>query len=864
MRDDSLDTLEIREYLKPGPSPMAGEPVEAALTDTPFPTADFVPRTRALSGVWRMTLPEGDVIPAKVPGSIHTALLENGRLLDDEGKPVEDPYFGLQDRFAREASFRPYSLETDFTLSAAELERPLWLRFHGVCETADFELNGIPLGSHTGMFGGPDFDISSVARVGENRLTVRLHPAPNRKRREGEMPTFFGGGNPWLNLGWLDTAIFNCTYGWHYADIPPLGIWQPVELESKNAVEVRDPFLATRTVGGEMDFFTELWADSPCRGELRLKITPETFEGAPLYLSYPTALEAGENPVRLRFAIPQPRLWWLNGLGEQPLYRAEVSFLPAGAAALADSKAFSFGIRTLEMLPIADGQGERRAEPGRYNWTFVLNGRPVFIKGTGWCTMDALMRFTRENYEKYLSVARLQHVQMLRAWGGGLVETDEFYDFCDRCGIAVFQEWPTAWDSYVYQPREVLLETVRRGVLRLRNRASLFLWCGGNEGAAPLETQGVYDPAALNAMGKLTLELDGTRPWHRQEPCGGSLHNYLASWEGKNPAANMTLEAPFFGEFGVDCWPNLESIRKFLPEKEEDAYRKGPFSIRHDSVLAHHTPMFDLAGDVGRQQQHVHLFCPPDSLEHAVVGSQLAQAVGLRYTLERARTRWPQCTGAIMYKLNDPYPAASWSTVDWYGAPKMAAYYVARSFAPLTAVVRLDKADIYGEEVALPVFLLDDALRGREAALSCVVRAYDGQGRRIKEEVYRPRKGTEPVCRVGTFTLTAQETAAVPLFIVADCLEDGERVARNDYFLNYEREQGCLFTLPRTQLTLERGDGALVAANRGETPAFGVHFDCEEVSDRFRPADNYFWLEPGESVRIPVNFTDGIKTIVSF
>ncbi len=320
----------------------------------------------------------------------------------------------------------------------------------------------------------------------------------------------------------------------------------------------------------------------------------------------------------------------------------------------------------------------------------------------------------------------------------------------------------------------------------------------------------------------------------------------------------MIPEATFFGEFGLDCWPVMESIRKFTPESELLALEALPaadWAIPDDSVLAHHTPMFNKAGDLARQQRHVSLFLTCDSVENSVIGSQLAQVVTVRHTLERARTRWPFCTGAIMYKLNDPYPAASWSTVDWYGAQKPASFFVADAFAPLTAVVILDKLNYIGEEVALPVYLLNDTAEDCDAV---EIRIYDkalSVVRTVNTPVSDP---TRTVTALPHLKLSASETASAPLFLAVDVLKDGRLCRRSWYFLNFETEVGCLFTLPKTSLRMTKTDRAVTLTNCGDKPAVCVSFDAPSVCDRFRPDDSCLWLDPGESVTVGCNFTDGI------
>jgi beta-mannosidase len=151
------------------------------------------------------------------------------------------------------------------------------------------------------------------------------------------------------------------------------------------------------------------------------------------------------------------------------------------------------------------------------------------MKGAGWCTIDAMMRFSRDDYDKMLSRTRDAGINYMRAWGGGLVETDEFYDLCDEYGICIYQEWPCCWDSQKTQPREALYETVELNTKRLRNRASLILWGGGNEGAAAVTD------TVLNNMCKMTYELDGTREVWRQDGWTGSTHGQHIHWSGASP-----------------------------------------------------------------------------------------------------------------------------------------------------------------------------------------------------------------------------------------------------------------------------------------------------------------------------------------
>ncbi len=860
----SLDNYEKTYYLKPEikVTPLSGEIV---LADSFLEMPDLNTIKISLDGEWDLKERDGsidfeDSIKANIPCSVHTALLQNEKITDCDGNVITDPYYALNDEYMRAISKKSFLFRKTFTLTAQEAEKPLRLSFEGVCDTCEVFLNKKALGKHIGAFGGPDYDVTGMVKKGENELIVLLHSAPFRKRKPYEFPTFFGGGNPWLNLGWLDTVTFNCVYGWHYADIPPIGIWRSVYLREIPSLELKNPFIYTKDISGKMRLEFDVVSKANANAVIKGRIAPKNFEGKVQDFCFNLKVVEGTNKFAFELDIENPQLWWPNGLGEQNLYILELYICDGDEAS--DYKKLQFGIRTVETIPNANAEGDRIAEPGKYNWTFVVNGQPFFVKGTGWCTNDALMRFDKERYDRLLTLARKQNINMVRAWGGGLVETEDFYDICDEYGITVFQEWPTAWDSYMLQPKEALLETVERGVLRLRNRASLFLWCGGNEGGAPLEKNELFDPEVLNEMGKLTLELDYTRPWHRQEPCGGSRHDYRASWEGKNPTSNMVMEADFFGEFGVDCWPNYESIKRFTPAEELSAMEQMEnWAIAPDSVVAHHTPMFNKSGDVWRQQNHVPLFIEPNSMKNSVIGSQLGQVVGVRYPLERARTRWPQCSGAIMYKLNDPYPAASWSTVDWYGVPKAANYFVADAFAPIAVIPRLDKSEFGGEEIEIPVFLCDDTVSGKVNQAN--FRAYNSKGVLVKT-VSLDVKDNEKVELLGKVILEKEITVSVPLFIVTDAVSENGIISRNWYFLNYETKRGCLFEVPETTLCATKQGSKVKIKNIGNNPAIAVQFGCETVSDTFLPDDNFIWIDCGEEIEIYAPDWKGVDSVFAW
>ena len=252
-------------------------------------------------------------------------------------------------------------------------------------------------------------------------------------------------------------------------------------------------------------------------------------------------------------------------------------------------------------------------------------------------------------------------------------------------------------------------------------------------------------------------------------------------------------------------------------------------------------------------------FTAGKTMERFVVGTQLGQTVGVRHTLERARTLWPQSTGALYYKLNDNSPAASWSTVDWYGVPKLSHYFIQNSFAPLLAVTLFKKATTFGEPLSLPVFLLDDADALKDSSWNVAVRAYGDQLKLIKDSRYQGTGSVHRVAKLGEFALTAEQTKTSPLLIVTDVLQGSVLAKRNYYFTNFEAAKDCLFNLPKTKLSMTVADGKVIVKNDGAVPAVGIEISRPGHLDAFFPNENYFWLEPGESKTVSVNATKDVN-----
>ncbi len=849
IRAMDLAEYEQKTYFRNEASPMDGSPKDVTLT-TGDPGHRETNTVISLDGTWDMTDKGGlsdlvagrgwdSAIDATVPGSIYTALTDAG--------VIPDPYVGDNMKTAQNQSQKNWYLRRTFTYNGDG--RAVELGFDGLCNVADIYLNGRKVASHEGMFGGPYVDVSGVIKQGENTLVVRLYPAKD----------------------YNSTVVVNSAYGWHYAKLWPLGIWQSVTVRDLPSVTLDSPFITTTDYKtGTVDLAIELDRQTAgaIDGQLTVTISPKNFDGKAY--TFTETVKAGavdSTTLRYRTRIPDFKLWWPNGYGEQDLYNLEVSFTAADGS-ISYTKS-SFGIRQLDYKAMPSGESQ-----SAYNRQIVINGVDIYMKGAGWCNIDAMLRVESEEYDRFLSLARDAGINYFRAWGGGLVETDEFYDLCDEYGLCVYQEWPCSWDSQKTQPASVLSETVILGAKRLRNRASLVVWGGGNEGVA------AFDDQALNNIGKLTYETDGTRDFWRQDGGAGSTnitHDHI-HWSGASPEQYLKTYSSLLNlnltEYGVACMMNYESIRKFATAEE-----LAEWPIDQKGTIAYHTATFNgMLGwtpsphgyDIDTYNHYASMFIEVDSLRDLITGSQLAQAQADYLPAINARINAPYSTANVVYKLNDNYPGASWSIIDWYGSPKIAYYLMQDAYRPLMAAAKMDRyntMDSTGGSTALtlPIYLLDDVKSlGTGTPWAITVTAYDEELNVVKSETFTGKGAQKTNQKVGDFTLTAAETAHTPLTLTVDLAVNGRYENRTYAYLNFESDPGCLFYLPRTTLAYSVSGNTVTIENTGNKPAVGVQLEVPATSDTTTLGDNYIWLNPGETVKIPVSNGAAIEGVTAF
>jgi beta-mannosidase len=771
---------------------------------------------------WRIGNADNFTCQANVPCTIQAALFEAG--------VIEDPVVAKNNLRLSHLTDREWWLRRRFTLTPEWRDQSIRLHFDGVDYRATFWLNGERLGTHEGMFGGPDFDVSHCVYTDgrENVLLVCIEPAP---------------------MNYEDTFKNNVAYGWHYVKLITLGIWRSVWLERRGTAALNAPFLRTRRITAdavEVDLGLEIVQHAALTRTYRLELTltPRNFIGSSYHAEVEVSLQPGCHRFCLAGALTDAHLWWPNGLGSPDLYQFECILRDGDR--IVDYTRESWGARTIEMRPAADDP-----RPNLYNWQFVINGRPLWIKGANWCYPDLLLRLDRRRQERFVTLARHAHIQLLRVWGGGPIENDALYDLCDEQGLLVLQEFAMLGFHRLQNLSTMVAgDMTHHMIRRLRNRPSLAMWAAANE---------IYGQGRIvEYLGRRCLELDGTRPFHRSTPYGGDVHWYGVYWENRplldyRPAADgrlMTwsplMDSPdsgpiAFTEFGLSSPANIESWRRIIPSEEWEAWPP-----RADSCFLHHTPTYD-SDHILRMQRYAGEFLPCASLPELIEGMQLAQGLGAKIMIESMRARKPATTATFFYKLTENYPGCSWATIDYFGVPKRAHYAVREAYQPIHVLALFDAVDD-GKDVPLSIFAVNDT--GSTVPARVGLRIFNAALRLIGSKSWDVDLPHERALLLGDYTLSLQGHASAPCFVCLDWVTLGDGAHHNFYAFNFAAHTGILFRLPATSLAVQSdafsSENTLLIRNTGELPALCVELDLGEASNWLYAEDSGFWLDAGE------------------
>ncbi|QND45843.1 glycoside hydrolase family 2 protein (plasmid) [Rhizobium lusitanum] len=611
-------------------------------------------------------------IPATVPGNVHTDLL-SARL-------ITNPYLDVneisQDWIGRSA----WRYRMAFNWDSDDADQ-VDLSCLGLDTAARVELNGTLLGETRNMHRSYRFDIREKLKDGRNELIIDFESAYVHGEAvraalgtAADIPANYPGPSNLIRK-------MACNFGWDWGPtVVTAGIWKPVAIESWTKARLG-------TVRPEI---TLQGGDGVARVRVEIEWAAEGMDSAALVMSVggkrsEVRIAQGETHTLVECRVDNPQVWWPHGLGDQPLYDLDLQLLGSDGAVL-DRWQRRVGFRSVRLDTTPDEIGSA--------FTLVVNDVPVFARGANWIPDDCFLpRVTRERYRERIAQARDANMNILRVWGGGIYETDTFYEECDAAGIMVWQDFLFACAAYpedepVYSEIEA---EAREAITRLMPYPSLVLWNGNNENIWGYFDWGWQDVLAnrpwgagyyLDLLPKLVAEIDPTRPYWPGSPYSGSMdiapnadeHGCKHIWDVWNEVGYETYRnyiPRFCSEFGWQAPPTYGTLAGSVREKNRAP--ASPGVLHHQKATTGNNKL--LKGLEG-------WFPAPENFDDWLFVTQLNQARAISFGVDHMRSHRPTCMGAIVWQLNDCWPVTSWAAIDGGGRKKPLWYALRNSYAP--------------------------------------------------------------------------------------------------------------------------------------------------------------------------------------
>jgi beta-mannosidase len=824
----------------------------------PLATARWQFRDATTPSPWRSAI---------VPGCVHTDLRRH--------KLIPDPFWGSNELELQWIEERDWEYRATLDVSAALLEQEIVeLAADGLDTVATVRLNGRLVARTENMFVGWRWEIKPLLRAGENELVIRFGSAMKyiRSHRPEHQPREFN--DPVGRSQVLRKQP--CQFGWDWGPrFVTAGIWRDIRLEAWSGNRLVDVRVTQThlTAAGVAD----LGPGSASPATVVLTFSPELVRRDSKATITGTVSLGGKVVAKIehrKSSIENPSLWWPNGHGAQPLYTIDLKVTGRDGTVIGRwSK--RIGLRRLVLDRHKDKAGE--------TFQFIVNGRPIFAKGANWIPAHSFVAgLARDHYSRDLTSAAEANMNMIRVWGGGIYESDDFYDLCDELGLMVWQDFMFACSIYPGDAafRASVRTEARYQVRRLRHRACLALWCGNNE-IAQLNTLDRSNKGDLLANPKLRRDYEAIfhhilpdevaahdgitayRPssqWrstledsvsqtatHPHGEQRGDTH-YWDVWHARHPVKDYEKwRFRFCSEFGMQSYCSPETQATFTPPDRRNVF--GELMENHQKNRAGNQIILDY---VSRRYRF------PKSQDALTYLSQLNQAYCMQVGVEHYRRNMPHCMGALYWQLNDCWPVASWSSIEFTGRWKALHHAARRFFAPalISAHVPGDEDTIVGnyrtttvDEVHLyTVYDAPTAARGEiRWELFHLDEHIIVRGR--KKVVLRPGESVrQQTVRFGK--LMAQH-GRDNLHLRIALVIGRKRVSEETVFLSPPRFLNL--QRPKTKVAI-RAVSPTEFALTFRTTAFQHRFTFDLPGIAHRSDDNYFELYPDEPKTVRVLF----------
>lgn len=710
-------------------------------------------QTCTLNGTWQLSAGHRSLesVDMQIPGTVLSGLLAAGK--------IKDPFYRTNEDATRALFWKDYVFTRTFDVDEELLaQQHIVLVCEGLDTLAEISINGTFLAKTDNMHRTWKFQAKKLLHPGKNEIQIVFrsvlrfiedYPYEAHKKIN-YIPCGSMKGNQLLRkahsmFGWdwgpqtIDAGIFRDIYlqGYSHARIEDIRIHQQ---HAKN-VSVQTSITLSESVPGQKLCveLSEDGADKP----LQTKLCKTNADGV----------------AAVDFVIENPKLWWPNDYGDQPLYIVRTTLLDEDGTSL-ESITKRIGLRTLTISQEKDEWGNEFA--------FCVNGVKIFTRGGNYIPDDCLYtRITEKKLDYILESCRRAHFNCVRVWGGGYYPSDAFYDLCDEKGLIVWQDLMYACN--VYDVTDAFAENCRQetydNVRRLRHHASLGLWCGNNEIESAWDHWGDFQKETpyLRAdyirlfeevLPKAVQEADGeTFYWHSSPSSGGCFDNpddanrgdthYWDVWHGQKPFTDYRKYFfRFCSEFGFQSFPCAKTVNSFTLEDDRNIFSRVMESHQKNDA-ANGKMLYYLSENLRY----------PKDLTHLLYASQVLQGMAIKYGVDHWRRNRGRCMGTLYWQINDDWPAPSWSSIDYFGRWKALHYMAQKFYAPHAVSMTL-------EDHRCHVYFSNESFETTEYSLTLSIRDLSGN----VLETYET-KGNSPA-------FSAIETAVVDICSWEDQKDD--------------------------------------------------------------------------------------------
>jgi beta-mannosidase len=678
-----------------------------------------IPQTTDLTENWQFKKVNDTIWKsATVPGNVHSDLLEHNL--------IEDPFIGDNEKDLQWISETDWEYKNTFLLDELTLQKKnIELNFEGLDTYTSVYLNDSLILKANNAFRKWTIDVKALLKSENELRLVFEHTANHEEDEKEKLPYELPEGNR------IFTRKAQFQYGWDWGPkLSTSGIWRPIKLTAWNDVKIYNTYVNQIELN-----------DSIAKLMIQIDFGNSKAEGYKFKLFVNDSLikvkEGGlqNSPMSIPFEIKNPKRWWPHNNGEPYLY--DIKVVVQEGKKILDSISVKKGLRTIELVTEKDSIGE--------SFYFKVNNVPVYAKGANYTPQNSLQnKVTGAHYEKLLNAVVNANMNMLRVWGGGIYENDIFYDLCDEKGILVWQDFMFA--CAMYPGDKDFLDNVKQeavdNVKRLRNHASIVLWCGNNENSEgwhrwgwqadrkeveKAEIWGNYLKVFDSILPNTIAELTDTNYWESSPKYGrgnpkykteGDAHDWWI-WHDGYPFEHLEENVPrFMSEFGFQSFPSYETIRYI---NQNDSIEITSEGFRNHQKHARGFQLID--------EYMIRDFPVPDTAKDYVYMSQLLQAYGITKGIEAQRRAKPYNMGTLFWQLNDCWPAVSWSSIDYFGNWKALHYKAKKSFENVLVSNTYDRS-----QGVLNTTLINDGLLAVTDTLKIRVVDFDGN------EYYRLNK----------------------------------------------------------------------------------------------------------------------------